>query len=75
MMGVWLVATYLSPFSKVMEQSGGIDGLIRTLAEKSRWMVPSASVPTTVLRQTEARASKFSAKRTKGATFLDTADV
>ena len=35
-MGVWLVATYRSQFSQVIEHSGGVDELVRTLEEKAR---------------------------------------
>jgi phospholipid transport system substrate-binding protein len=35
-LGVWLVASYQSQFAQVMERSGGIDGLVQALEERSR---------------------------------------
>lgn len=35
-MGVWLVASYQTQFAQVMERSGGIDGLVQALEERSK---------------------------------------
>ncbi|HEY0857720.1 MAG TPA: ABC transporter substrate-binding protein [Albitalea sp.] len=35
-MGVWLVASYQTQFAQVMERSGGIDGLVQVLEERSK---------------------------------------
>ena len=35
-MGVWLVASYQTQFAQVMERTGGIDGLVQVLEERSK---------------------------------------
>ncbi len=35
-LGVWMVATYQTQFARVMERSGGIDGLIQELEARSK---------------------------------------
>jgi len=35
-LGVWLVPTYQTQFAQVMERTGGIDGLVQTLEERSK---------------------------------------
>ena len=41
-LGVWMVETYKSSFSNEIAR-GGIDGLIRTLAEKNKSLASQAS--------------------------------